>query len=207
MKCAKCGEPFVSKTQSNLCVHCEDTKPTARHCATWDCRNIVTGGAAVCEDCEGKTRPNKLTKQAFIERYAKLSGVTVEWVNKRMVARECRCGATGCRGWSMETRDVEAEKRAASARARRQEEEIMKCNSVYHGHKCGKDAGHTGLHYESPPLGVLDGTFWEAGDAPPFVRCTAWSMSLAGQCDLAAGHEGLHDSAGDGFHQDVGVSK
>lgn len=36
---------------------------------------------------------------------------------------------------------------------------------------------------------------------PKKGRCTAWSKALAGQCDLEAGHEGMHDSAGDGFHQ------
>jgi len=31
-------------------------------------------------------------------------------------------------------------------------------------------------------------------------RCSAYSAALAGQCDLEHGHDGLHDSAGDGFH-------
>jgi hypothetical protein len=31
------------------------------------------------------------------------------------------------------------------------------------------------------------------------VRCPAWSNSLAGQCDLPKGHDGMHVSSGDGF--------
>lgn len=35
------------------------------------------------------------------------------------------------------------------------------------------------------------------------IRCLAWSYALAGQCDLEFGHAGMHDSAGDGFWQNM----
>lgn len=32
------------------------------------------------------------------------------------------------------------------------------------------------------------------------TRCPKWSASLPAQCELEAGHSGICDSGGDGFH-------
>lgn len=127
-QCTKCGRKLVLNDRL-VCFHCEDTSPGSRaptpppdlntvthFCERWDCQNKVERPHQLCDDCDGKTRPNSMTREAFMKRYASLSGVTVAWVEKRMVARECRCGELGCRGWRMDTRDHVAEERAMEAR-------------------------------------------------------------------------------------------
>jgi len=42
-----------------------------------------------------------VTKDAFIHRYAKGSGYTIEQLLKRMEARPCDCQEEGCKGWKM----------------------------------------------------------------------------------------------------------
>lgn len=62
----------------------------------------------------GKATKFTETKDAFEQRYAKGSGVTVEWLHKHgRYAAPCRddCDAEDCTGWMMAREGMEAEMR------------------------------------------------------------------------------------------------
>jgi hypothetical protein len=49
--------------------------------------------------------PRGVTKEEFEQKYAKRSGVTVEWIHEHdQVATPCECGENGCAGWKMTQR-------------------------------------------------------------------------------------------------------
>ena len=44
-----------------------------------------------------------ITKEQFEQGYAKLSGVTVEWLREQgQKARPCECGDSSCQGWQIQ---------------------------------------------------------------------------------------------------------
>lgn len=44
----------------------------------------------------------KITREQFEENYARLSGITIEWLREHgREARPCDCDYEGCEGWQM----------------------------------------------------------------------------------------------------------
>jgi len=50
-----------------------------------------------------------ITAARFEREYAERSGVSVEWLRRRLTVRRCRCGEQVCEGWQSVTHEHAAE--------------------------------------------------------------------------------------------------